>query len=444
MQNSDTDVKREEPSLAYAWYMVALCMVAYIFSFIDRQIITLLVDPIRSDLQISDTQFSLLTGLAFALFYATMGIPIARLADSRSRPLIIAVGIFIWSIATAVCGLTRSFWQLFMARMAVGVGEAALSPAAYSMIADSFPRKQLGTALGVYSMGIPIGSGLAILIGGTLIGYITGLGIIDLPLLGTVKPWQLTFFIVGLPGVLIAALFIITIRDPERKGATHPGGFAIREIVAYMVQHRRIFISHYVGFGFAALTMFSLIFWAPAYLGRNFGLAPAQIGVYLGIVVLVGNTAGVLSSGMLTDFFTRRGYHDAPMRAGMVGCLGTIVPAVLFPFMPGLYSSLLMLGLAMYFANFPPTTSAAAMQVIVPNQMRAQLTALFFVFMNLLGITGGSSLVALSTDYLFRDDMMVGYSMGLTCSFAGTIGAILLYWGLKPFSDTAIALSKVE
>ena len=134
-------------------------MVAYIFSFIDRQVIALLVEPIRADLQISDTQFSLLHGLAFAIFYAIMGIPIARLADTKSRPLIIAVGVFFWSIATAACGLTRNFWQLFIARMGVGVGEAALSPAAYSMITDLFPKSKLGLALGVYSVGSFLGAG---------------------------------------------------------------------------------------------------------------------------------------------------------------------------------------------------------------------------------------------------------------------------------------------
>ena len=211
---------QEQPgkSLAYPWYIVSLCMVAYIFSFIDRQVITLLIQPIRADLQISDTQFSLLHGLAFALLYATAGIPIARLADSRSRPMIISVGIFVWSLATALCGVAKNFAQLFMARMAVGVGEAALSPAAYSMITDSFPKSRLGMALGVYSSGSFLGGGLAFIIGGAAIALVEQWGAQQVPLIGLVKPWQMTFFIVGLPGILVAALFILTVRDPERKG----------------------------------------------------------------------------------------------------------------------------------------------------------------------------------------------------------------------------------
>ncbi len=443
MQNVETKtaINEEDQPLTYAWYMVFLCTVAYIFSFIDRQIVVLLIEPIRADLQISDTQFSLIHGLAFALFYATMGLPIARLADNRSRPLIISTGIFIWSLATAMCGVTRNFWELFIARMGVGVGEAALSPAAYSMITDSFPKSKLGLALGVYSTGVFLGSGLAFLIGGTVIGYISDYGIVELPLLGVIKPWQLTFFIVGIPGIVIAMLFYMTIRDPERKGIANNSGFSIREIGAYIALHKKTFASHYLGFGFSSLSMFALMSWAPAFLIRNYGLEIQQVGIYLGALVLVCNTGGVLCSGTLIDVFTRRGYTDAAMRAGVVGAVGAILPAAIFCFMPGLYSALAMLAVAMFFTSFPVATSAAALQVMAPNQMRAQVTALFFLSMNILGITGGATLVALCTDYVFRDDVMVGYSMSLISSSSAFVGALLLFWGLKHFTVTALAVN---
>ncbi len=431
----------DDQSLFHSWYMVFLCMVAYIFSFIDRQIVTLLIEPIRADLQISDTQFSLIHGLAFALFYATMGIPIARLADTKSRPLIISAGIFIWSIATALCGTTKNFTQLFIARMGVGVGEAALSPAAYSMITDSFPKSRLGLALGIYSTGSFIGAGLAFLIGGTVIGYISDFGVVEWPLIGIVKPWQMTFFIVGLPGVLIAALFYLTIRDPERKGITQARGFSIRAVLSYISLHRKTFASHYLGFGFLALALFALMSWAPAFLIRNYDLEIQEVGIYLGTLVMVCNTAGVLSSGLLTDWFTRHGYDDAPMRSGMVGGLGVILPAALFSFMPDMNSALMMLAVAMFFGSFPLATSAAALQIMAPNQMRAQVTSLFFLSMNILGITGGASLVALCTDYLFKNEIMVGYSMSLISSSAAIIGALLLGLGLKYFTVTTVALA---
>lgn len=430
------------PSLAYAWYTVSLCTLAYILSQMDRQIIAMLIEPIRADLQISDTQFSLIHGLAFAIFYAAMGIPIARLADSRSRPLIIAVGIFVWSIATAVCGLARNFWQLFAARMAVGCGEAALSPAAYSMIADSFPRSGLGRALGVYSTGAFIGTGLAFLVGGAVIELMNRIGELDLGSLGVLKPWQMTLLIVGLPGVLLAGVFFVTVRDPERKGTGREpssggqpvsGGFPIREILRYLALHRRAFAAHFIGFGCLALVLFALLFWSPAYLFRNYGLSSREVGLYLGFLVLISNSAGVLSSGWLADRLTRMGRKDAAMRTGMIGGLAVILPAALFSFMPGFHGTLAMLALAMYFASFPLPVAAAALQVMAPNQMRAQVTALFFLALNVIGITGGATLVALGTDYVFRDEKMVGISMSLVAAVAGVLGAALLAMGLKHF-----------
>lgn len=430
-------------SLLYSWYIVFLCMIAYIFSFIDRQIIALLVQPIRADLQISDTEFSLLQGLAFAIFYAIMGLPIARLADNKSRPLIIATGIFVWSIATAVCGTARNFWQLFFARMGVGVGEAALSPAAYSMIADSFPKSKLGLACGIYSIGSFIGAGLAYFIGGAAIEWVSQFGEITLPVIGIVKPWQMTFFMVGIPGILISALFFLTIRDPDRKGVISAGqaGYSIPEVLTYIRAHKITFASHYLGFAFLALSLFALLSWAPAFFIRNYGLSAKEVGVYLGSIVLLSNTTGALFSGWLTDFFTRKGYTDASFRSAIVGGLGLVIPAALFSSTGEMHVTFLVFGLAMFFASFPLATSAAALQFMAPNQMRAQVMAIFFVFLNIVGITGGSTLVALCTDYLFKDDVAVGYSMSIIASVSGLMGAWLLFIGLKHFCRTVDLLA---
>jgi len=372
-----------------------------------------------------------------------MGLPIARLADRRSRPVIIAIGIAVWSVATAVCGLAKSFWQLFAARMAVGVGEAALSPAAYSMISDAFPKSKLGLALGVYSMGSFLGAGLAYIIGGVAIEMVTRLGIVELPIIGTLKPWQMTFFIVGLPGLLVALLFFLTVRDPERKGVVQgSSGYSVRELFAYIGDNKKTFIAHYVGFGLLALVLYALMSWAPAYLLRNFELTTRQVGIYLGSIVLICNVGGVLSSGWLIDLFTKKGRTDAPMLAGIVGGLGAIIPAAAFAFMPTLGATLVVLGIALYFASFPMATSAAALQLMAPNQMRAQVTALFFLFMNLLGITGGSTLVALSTDYLFKDEKMVGFSMGLVACVSAILAVLLMARALGAFRGTIDRLQR--
>ena len=196
---------------------MAVLTLAYIVSFIDRQILSLMVDPIRNDLGIGEKQMSLLMGATFAVFYTFFGIPLGRLADRRSRRGLISAGIALWSLMTAGCGLTKRFWQLALMRMGVGVGEASLSPAAYSLISDYFRPALRSTAMSVYSMGIYLGSGLALILGGFVIGYTAGQEHAVLPWVGTVRPWQQVFLLVGLPGLLVA-LLLLTIREPERKG----------------------------------------------------------------------------------------------------------------------------------------------------------------------------------------------------------------------------------
>ena len=174
-----------QTSVGYRWYVIFVLLLAQAFSFLDRMIMGLLVGPIRESFAISDTQYSLLAGLAFSLFYAVMGIPLARIADSRSRRNLIVWGIAVWSLMTALCGLARNFWTLFLARVGVGVGEAALGPAAYSMITDYFPRSTLARALSIYMLGVTIGSGFAYMLGGAVVAYVQTLDVISLPLLGT-------------------------------------------------------------------------------------------------------------------------------------------------------------------------------------------------------------------------------------------------------------------
>src|SRR5690606_31508962 len=233
------------PRPAVAWYAVVILVIAFVFSFIDRIIIAMLVDPLKQDLGLSDTQLGILQGLAFAVFYAVVGLPIGRWADRYSRRMIIASGIFLWSIMTAVCGLARNFWELFLARVGVGVGEAALSPAAYSMIADYFPKEKLGRAVGVYQAGAFFGAGLSFLVGGLIIQAVAKAGDISLPLVGAVRPWQVVFFVVGLPGVLVA-LLMFTVREPARRGqlAVHAAGIPLGTVVRYALSRWRVFGLH--------------------------------------------------------------------------------------------------------------------------------------------------------------------------------------------------------
>lgn len=432
-----TDATRQQEarrSYAYEWYVVVICMLAYIFSFVDRQILALMIEPIKQDLQLSDTQFSLLHGLAFSLFYAFMGIPIALLADRYSRPRIIAIGVAFWSLATAACGLSRNFAQMFLARIGVGVGEAALSPATYSMLSDMFPREKLGRAVGIYSIGSFIGGGMAFLIGGYVIDLLKSVDTVVVPWIGAMRPWQVTFFIVGLPGLLVALLILLTVRDPQRLGLRrNAAGQAqkptLRDTVRFLGRHRGTFFCHYLGFSFYAMVLFALLGWTPAFYIRKFGMSPVEVGYMLGVVVLVANTAGVFCGGWLMDWLARRGYSDAPLRAGVIGAVGMALPAVAFTQVDSLWLSVGLLLPAMFFASFPMPTSTAAMQILPPNQIRAQVSALFLLISNLIGLGLGTTAVALLTDRLFKQPAAVGQSLSILVGGATVLCIVLLATG---------------
>ncbi|MFM0223204.1 spinster family MFS transporter [Paraburkholderia dipogonis] len=435
---ASTSSKPAGKSYTYEWYVVVICMLAYVFSFVDRQVLALMIEPIKKDLHLTDTQFSLLHGFAFSLFYAVMGMPLAYLADRFARPRIIATGIALWSFATAACGLSQSFIHMFFARMSVGVGEAALSPGTYSMLSDYFPKDKLGRAAGVYSLGSFIGGGIAFLIGGYVIALLKQMTTFSLPLVGDVRSWQLTFFIVGLPGFLVALLFILTVRDPQRKGLEQDvSGKAKRVSMAdslrFIGSHGKTFFCHYLGFSFYAMTLFCLMSWTPAFYIRRFGLTPVEAGYTLGTILLVANTAGVFCGGWLNDWLLKKGRADGPMLAGFIGAAGLLVPAVAFTQVGTVGLSLTLLVVAMFFASFPMPTSTAAMQTLAPNQMRAQISAVFLLISNLIALGIGTTLVALLTDKVFGSPTAVGNSMSIVNCVATVLAAGLLWLGCKQY-----------
>ncbi|RPE31548.1 sugar phosphate permease [Acinetobacter sp. BIGb0102] len=437
-----------QESFGYQWYVVVICMVAYILSFVDRQILSLMIEPIKQDLMLTDTQFSLLQGLAFSLFYAFMGIPIAALADKKSRIKIISIGIAFWSLATAACGLSKNFIQMFIARLSVGAGEAALSPAFYSIVTDLFPKEKLGRALGLYAIGAFIGSGLAFLIGGYVISLLKNMDMVVLPVIGQLKTWQLTFFIVGLPGVLLALVMILTVKEPKRKGLKlDQNGQVIqasfKNSIAFIKTHKKTFFCHFIGFSFYTMMLYSLLGWAPAFYMRHFGLDASQTGYILGSIILIANTAGALFCGWLIDYFSKKGYSDVAIRAGMIGCAALVLPSVLFTQVDNMYLSFGLIFIAMFFSTFPIPASAAATQMLTPNQLRAQVSAKFLLISNLIALGVGTTAVALLTDKYFENTLMVGNSISIVNAIAGIIGVFLLFKGCKYYRES-ILLEKLN
>lgn len=423
------------PSSRKGWFAIAVLVLAFIFSFIDRIIIALLVDPLKADLGLSDTDLGLLQGFAFAIFYALVGLPIGRWADRYSRRYIISTGIFLWSLMTAACGLSKNFFQLFLARVGVGVGEAALSPAAYSMIADYFPPRQLGRAMGVYQSGAFFGAGIAFLVGGVVIQLVVGAGEIILPLVGSVRPWQVVFFVVGLPGVLVA-LLMLTVTEPPRRGKISGTGIPLSEVLAYVRDHRRVFIAHFCGFALLAVPITTILTWAPTHFIRSLGYAPPAAALTLGTILLLLSPAGVYAGGWLADTLQQRGRSDATFLVGIMAAL-LLVPLSLFSTTVSDPQLAVILFCPFIFcASLSMAMAPAALQVAVPNQMRAQISATWMLVLNIVTAGIGPTAVGFITDFVFADTTAVGKSIALVNTLSVPLAALALWSGLKAFRAT--------
>lgn len=324
-----------------SWFMLVVLIIAYTFSFLDRQALTLLVGPIKASLGVSDTGLSLLHGFAFALFYSFLGLPIGRMVDRRRRTTIVAVGVVVWSVMTAACGLSRNYLQLFLARVGVGAGEAALSPAAYSLIADSFPARRLPLALSIYNSAIYLGAGLATIIGGALISTMPA---VSLPVFGHLEPWQAVFVAIGLPGVLVA-LLVLALHEPRRTRVRAGGGAgSFWDTWRHLRAHARTYALLMAGAAMVTLVWNGVLAWYPTYLMRLFGWTTGEVGSRFGTAILVSGVAGVLTGGTLSGVLRARGRSDANILLGLVACI-LAVPA-------GIASGLVGSGWAAIWAIF--------------------------------------------------------------------------------------------
>ena len=426
------------PRPGYAWYVVAVLLIAYILSFVDRELLGLLVEPIKGDLGLSDTRISWLMGPAFAIFYTAFGIPIAWLADRSSRRLIISAGIFVWSWMTAFCGLASSFWQLFLARVGVGVGEAALSPPALSMLRDYFPRERIGRAIGVYTMGVSVGSGVAYIISAALYPRIVALGPLEIAGIGTFAPWQLLFVIVGVPGILVS-LLVLTVREPARRNPLPSGGTSFLETLRFVAARGRCYGPIFVGFSTLTIVAYGVGYWIPSFFVRTYGLAPDALGDVLiqrGVLLMVFGAIGVIGGGYLCDVLGRR-HADGPLRVAVGAFMLLGIGYVAFPLMPTPELALLCFVPATLGAAAPTAAGATALVTIAPPHMRAQITAMYYFTISIIGGVLGPPSVALVTDYYFRDEAQLRYSLAIV-SFAATVGGTLLVlYGLKHFRRAA-------
>jgi MFS family permease len=420
---------------------VILLLFVYVNSFIDRTILTLLVGPIRETTGLSDSQVGFLIGPAFAVFYTIAGLPLGWLADRVRRIWLIVAGQAFWSLASVAFGLGRSFRELALARIGVGIGEASLSPSAYSIITDLFPLDRLGRALSVYSMGIHLGGGLASVLGGFVIDWAGEATSFHLPLVGERRVWQVIFFVVAAPTIPLTILLLATFREPARResgGTEEAVAASTADFIRYLRENAGAFVLHNLGFGLLALSGYAALSWIPEFFVRIHGWDRAFVGKAVGLNSMVVGISGLYFGGVLGDALARRGRTDSKILVGLLAVVIWFPFGLLLPFAPtGALAFALWVPMT-FAAAMPWGAAAAAIQEAVPNQMRGQAGAVFLLVINLVGLGFGPQLLPLATDYLFRDEMRIHFSL-LAVTATAEAGAFALLALALPRFRRAIA-----
>jgi MFS family permease len=411
-------------------------------SFVDRQILSLLVQQIKADLHVGDTAMSLLMGFAYALFYSAAGVPVSRLVDSGSRRTIIAFSFTARGLFTTLSGLAASLPLLAAMRMVAGVGQAGFATSAYSLLSDYFPENRRSTAIGVYQVSIYAGSGAAFIVGGALIAFANSQPVWHLPIAGAFKPWQLTLLMVGIPGLLLSPL-LFSVAEPHRQGALHhSGAVPIPEVLAYFHSIRKAILCHNVGFALMALGGFAIGAWIPAFYIRRFGWTPAQAGIIVGTTSLLAGMAGTIGGGRLADFLITRGHRSAALLIGGWGAALAAPFSVLLFFAPSPALAIAIQVPVTLVLSACSGIGVASLHQFMPNQMRGQATALFLLLLTTIGLGLGPTLVAAITEFAFRDELQIHWSLAIVVGTAWALASIAFFWGRAPFLNAVDALSK--
>ena len=436
----ENDKEINFPTPVVAWTTLAILFLAYISSFVDRMIISLLVEPIKADFQISDTQISLLLGLSFAIFYCLAALPIGRLVDIWSRKKIVTVGITLWSFMTALCGLAQNYTQLFLARIGVGVGEASLAPAAYSMLADSFPPKKLGLAMGVFTMGTAVGAGLALIIGGAIISFVTGENGENVSLFGInfLSGWQWVFVLVGLPGLFIALLTSL-IREPDRivikekKKLYGDISIPISEVKKFFKINADFYIPHHFAVGCSNLALVGINSWVSVYFMRIHGWTISEAGFNIGIALILGGVLGLIIGGWLSDKISV--YIAGGKAYFCLVCAVLAIPfAIFFATEDNAFNALVFFALSYSFMVAPIAPAAAMLQEITPNRMRGMLSAFYLLIVSLIGLALGPLIVAFLNDTYFGGGVGIQKALLISIPAFNLLAATFYFVLIKPYS----------
>ena len=442
-QENDDRRASPYPPARQAWGACVVLTLGVVLAFMDRNILSLFVIPIQRDLHLTDTEISLLIGFAFAVFNALFGLPVARWVDRGSRKTIAAVGVGVWSLATASCALAGNFWQLFLGRVAVGAGEAAVTPCGVSLLADLFPPARCGVPMGVFYGGMFLGGGLAFILGGALWRAI-GDRLVIVPLIGQLHSWQVILIIVGALGLVVAPLTLM-IREPQRLDGgrkVEKAGVPIAVVARYYKTHARTLIGHNMGFCLQNFALHAGAVWLPTLLVRTHGWSIAQAGATFGLMSLILGPAGSATAGLLADMLAKRGRLDGKLVVGVGAALMCAAASVVIALRSPEAALIASLACFSFFGSFSLPLGPGALQEIMPNAMRGQATAIYVAVTNLIAGGLAATAVALLTDFVFHDKNMLGVSFGIVGVVVCSLAALTLYSTLASFRNTARSLAE--
>jgi MFS family permease len=419
-----------------AYYSLFVMTIVVMFTVLDRSVLALLIDPIKKDFGITDTEIALLLGAAFSLPYGLVGIAVARLADQSNRRNLVAASIAFWSAATVACGVAQGYVSLLLARIGIGAGESGYGPASWSIATDYWPREKVAFATATMGIGAMLGTGLALFLGGVVLHLVYGMPLVDLPGIGVIRPWQWTFIVVGAPG-LIWALVVLTSKEPPRRGLA-PGEKAarvpVREVGRWMRDDWRTYLAVIGGMGVKAMMLAVPATWSATLLHRQFGWELGKVGMISGTITLIVSPIGLMGGAKLSEYWTRQGRKDANLRIVFYGLACATPLMICAPLMPSPYLVLATNALASLTVNLMFGPSIAAFQVITPNRMRAQMGSLTQFCNNVIAFALSPLIVALFTDYLFRDESDLKYSMALNTAIMGGLSLLITWQGLGPYA----------
>ena len=422
------------PSRKTGYSAVIVMTLAQVFAFIDRQIPAMLVEPIKQDFSLNDSQIALLGGAAFSIFYAIMALPIGYAVDKYKRVNVLGTGIFVWSLMTTLAGLANSFGRLFGARIGVAVGEAVMAPVSVSLVSDYFPQNKQGKPMGIITAGVYIGIGATLIGGGYIIDYLTDIGGITIPGIGYFKPWQATFLVVGIPGILISfAAFML--HEPRRLGLaqTPEKDSKSINIFSHLIKNKSTLIPMFAGLIFMALIFYSFTFWAPSMMVRTYGLSLTEVGFSLGIITIISSILGTISSGAVVDYLRSKGITDAPIRTAMFACIFAMPAICLAPLVENVVAAWMLIGVYLFFISSFAPIGLLAVSGVSSNEVKGQMAAVHAFLMMAFGLSLGPQITAFFTDFILQDESKLGLAVSLTGGLVLPIAAVCFWMSLERY-----------